>query len=154
MDSTTLDEAYDRLHHAVPEFGGANWLANHGPMVPRCGAPRARLRRPALGRRSSPWVPVLRTAGEFAAAVGGLASVDVLRSHIPPALPELTYDTVARRDEGGSAHLLEVIRRDRPQWALFGHVHQPLAASASIGGTECVNGGHVRRTGTPHVVRW
>ena len=33
-------------------------------------------------------------------------------AHIPPALPELTYDVVARRFEFGSEALLEHIRED------------------------------------------
>jgi Icc-related predicted phosphoesterase len=61
---------------------------------------------------------------------------------------------VSRRPESASPALLEVIRRDRPRAALFGHVHQPLAARARVGRTECVNVGHFRRTGTPYVLRW
>jgi Icc-related predicted phosphoesterase len=83
----------------------------------------------------------------------GLGTVDVLCSHVPPAVPELAYDVVARRPEASSAALLEVVRRDRPR-ALFGHVHQPIAARVRVGRTECVNVGHFGRTGVPHVLRW
>jgi hypothetical protein len=31
--SDVLDEAYVRLHHWGPEFGGENGLSNHGPMA-------------------------------------------------------------------------------------------------------------------------
>lgn len=51
---------------------------------------------------------------EYAAKVEALGPVDVLCSHIPPDVPELTYDTVARRFERGSSALLEAIRRTRP----------------------------------------
>ena len=44
---------------------------------------------------------------EYAAKLDALGEVDVLCSHIPPAVPELTYDVVARRFERGSAALLE-----------------------------------------------
>ncbi len=40
---------------------------------------------------------------EFAAKIAAVGRVDVLCSHIPPAVPELLYDTVARRFEQGSA---------------------------------------------------
>ena len=33
MASEVLDEAYVRLHHWGPEFGGENGLSNHGPMA-------------------------------------------------------------------------------------------------------------------------
>jgi Icc-related predicted phosphoesterase len=86
--------------------------------------------------------------------VAALGPVDVLCSHIPPAVPELCYDVVARRSENASTALLDVIRADRPRWSLFGHVHQPLAARTRIGRTECVNVGHFKRTGEPYVLRW
>jgi Icc-related predicted phosphoesterase len=86
---------------------------------------------------------------EFAAKVEALGEVDVLCSHIPPDVPELTYDTVPRRFERGSRALLEAIRRTRPRYALFGHVHQPLAQRMRIGSTECVNVGHFASTGRP-----
>jgi Icc-related predicted phosphoesterase len=86
---------------------------------------------------------------EFAAKVEALGEVDVLCSHIPPDVPELTYDTVPRRFERGSRALLEAIRRTRPRYALFGHIHQPLARRMRIGSTECVNVGHFASTGRP-----
>jgi Icc-related predicted phosphoesterase len=85
-----------------------------------------------------------------AIAAGG--PVDVLCTHIPPAVPELLYDTVARRMETGSEALLEMIRRLRPRYALFGHVHQPLARRIRVGRTECVNVGHFRATRVPFAV--
>jgi Icc-related predicted phosphoesterase len=105
-------------------------------------------------RRGGPWTPHLRPAGEYEAAVHGLGTVDLLCSHVPPAVPELAFDVVSRRPEAASAALLEVIRRDRPVASLFGHVHQPLAARVRVGHTECVNVGHFRRTGAPYVLRW
>jgi Icc-related predicted phosphoesterase len=75
--------------------------------------------------------------------------VDVLCTHIPPAVPELLYDTVARRMETGSQALLDMIRQVQPRYALFGHVHQPLARRVRIGRTECVNVGHFRATRAP-----
>ncbi|MFD7747968.1 metallophosphoesterase [Streptomyces sp. NPDC059698] len=91
---------------------------------------------------------------EYAAKVEALGEVDVLCSHIPPEVPELTYDTVARRFERGSPALLEAIRATRPRYALFGHVHQPLVRRMRIGATECVNVGHFASTGTPWALSW
>lgn len=105
-------------------------------------------------RRIGIWVPYLRHERDFAAAVDTLGDVDVLCSHVPPAMPELCYDVVARRPELGSRSLRALIRRSEPRWSVFGHVHQPLAARARVGRTECVNVGHFKRTGTPYVLRW
>ncbi|MFI6411088.1 MULTISPECIES: metallophosphoesterase [unclassified Streptomyces] len=91
---------------------------------------------------------------EYAAKVEALGEVDVLCSHIPPDVPELTYDTVARRFERGSGALLAAIRRVRPRYALFGHVHQPLARRMRVGATECVNVGHFASTGRPWALEW
>ena len=51
---------------------------------------------------------------EFAAKVAAVGEVDVLCAHIPPAVPELLYDTVARRMERGSEALLAAIEKTRP----------------------------------------
>jgi Icc-related predicted phosphoesterase len=91
---------------------------------------------------------------EYAAKVEAIGSVDVLCAHIPPDVPELLFDTVARRMERGSAALLAAVRRTQPRYLLFGHVHQPLVASLTIGRTRCVNVGHFRASGTPYVLRW
>ncbi|MEU8787456.1 metallophosphoesterase [Streptomyces sp. NPDC048637] len=91
---------------------------------------------------------------EYAAKIEAVGEVDVLCTHIPPDVPELCYDTVARRFERGSAALLHAIRTTRPRYALFGHVHQPLVRRMRIDGTECVNVGHFNATGTPYVLEW
>lgn len=91
---------------------------------------------------------------EYAAKIEALGEVDVLCTHIPPQVPELLYDTVARRFERGSSALLDAIHRTRPRYALFGHVHQPLARRMRIGATECVNVGHFASTGRPWALSW
>ncbi|WP_190055482.1 metallophosphoesterase family protein [Streptomyces echinoruber] len=91
---------------------------------------------------------------EYAAKIEAVGEVDVLCAHIPPEVPELVYDTAARRFERGSRALLEAIRRTRPRYALFGHVHQPLVRRMRIGATECVNVGHFAGTGRPWVLEW
>ncbi|MFF8315517.1 metallophosphoesterase family protein [Streptomyces lydicus] len=99
-------------------------------------------------------IPYLLSDEEYAAKIEALGEVDVLCTHIPPDVPELCYDTVARRFERGSAALLHAIRATRPRYSLFGHVHQPLARRVRLGGTECVNVGHFNATGTPYVLEW
>jgi len=88
----------------------------------------------------------------FAAKVAALGAVDVLCAHIPPAVAVLTYDVLARRLERGSTALSEAIARHQPGLVFFGHVHQPLAARARIGRTECINVGHFARTKEPYIL--
>jgi Icc-related predicted phosphoesterase len=102
---------------------------------------------------------VYRTPNEiadevYAAKVAAVGEVDVLCTHIPPAVPDLLYDTVARRMERGSEALLDAVRQTQPRYLLFGHVHQPLTSRVRIGRTECVNVGHFRATGTPYTLEW
>jgi Icc-related predicted phosphoesterase len=91
---------------------------------------------------------------EFRAKIEAVGEVDVLCTHIPPAVPELLYDTVARRLEKGSVALLDAIRATKPRYSIFGHVHQPLVRRTRIGVTECLNVGHFRATGAPYVLQW
>jgi Icc-related predicted phosphoesterase len=91
---------------------------------------------------------------EYAAKVEAVGEVDVLCCHIPPALPEVTYDVVARRFERGSEAVLEAVRRTQPRYMLHGHVHQPLQPRVRIGRTECINVGHFRAAGAPFVLQW
>jgi Icc-related predicted phosphoesterase len=88
----------------------------------------------------------------YSEKLDAVGAVDVLCTHIPPAVPELLYDVQARRLETGSTALLDVIRRTQPRYAFFGHVHNPLARRVRVGHTECVNVGHFRATRIPYVV--
>jgi Icc-related predicted phosphoesterase len=106
------------------------------------------------GLRTPMHTPYEISDEEYAAKVEAVGEVDVLCCHIPPALPELLYDVVARRFERGSEATLEAIRRTQPRYALFGHVHQPLHSRARVGRTECVNVGHFRGKGVPYVLEW
>lgn len=126
------------------EIGGLRFGFVGGALLPPGGVLRDDLA----------WVPNLRTEAEFDELVEGLDEVDVLCTHVPPQVPELVYDVVARRAERGSAGVLRRMERDNPRWSLFGHVHQPLAGRTRIGRTECVNVGHFKRHGQPYVLRW
>jgi len=84
------------------------------------------------------------TEEEMRAKVEGLGEVDVLCSHIPPAVPELCYDTLAGKSETGSRDLLRYIEDVQPRRAYFGHIHQPLTSALWIGRTLCINVGYFR----------
>ena len=86
------------------------------------------------------------TEDEMQAKVESLGEVDILCSHIPPAVPELCYDVLAKRPERGSDDLLRYIEDVQPRFAYFGHVHQPLLSSMAIGRTRCINVGYFRGT--------
>lgn len=93
----------------------------------------------------------LRVAGEipeeeFDAKFDLLGEVDILCAHIPPDLPELTYDILAKRHERGSARMLDYIREVQPQRVFFGHIHQPVISSTHIGKSHLINAGYFRRT--------
>ncbi|MFN2594783.1 MAG: metallophosphoesterase [Actinomycetota bacterium] len=86
------------------------------------------------------------TVEEMKAKVEALDGVDVLCSHIPPAVPELCFDTLAGKAERGSEDLLRYIKDVQPRRAYFGHVHQPLVSAMHVGRTLCVNVGYFRST--------
>lgn len=83
---------------------------------------------------------------EYNAKLEGLGEVDVICSHVPPDIPELTYDVLANRHERGSTRLAEYIREVQPKRAFFGHIHQPLCSSTHIGRTHLLNAGYFRHT--------
>jgi Icc-related predicted phosphoesterase len=149
VDVVRLWPEYERAGVCLPdgrvvEIGGLRFGFLGGAPLPPGMAPRV----------GGPWTPHLRLAEEYDEAVAALGPVDVLCSHSPPAVPELSYDVVSRRSESASPALLDKIHRDGPRASLFGHVHQPLSARVRVGRTECVNVGHFRRTATPYVLRW
>lgn len=91
-------------------------------------------------------IPGEITEQELSRKIELLGEVDVLCTHIPPAVPELCYDTLAGNQEKGSRDLLRYIEDVQPRRAYFGHVHQPLTSSLHIGRTLCVNVGYFRKT--------
>lgn len=92
-------------------------------------------------------IPGEVTEEHFWSALDGFESVDVVGTHAPPRIPWYCYDTVAAKFEPGSAALVRFIVERQPRYALFGHVHNPLARSGSIGTTELVNVGHFQADG-------
>jgi Icc-related predicted phosphoesterase len=96
--------------------------------------------------------PYELTEEQYSQKIQALGPVDVLFTHIPPAVPQLTYDTVARRFETGSQATLDYLNEFAPAYHLFGHVHQPLRARARVGKTECLNVGHFHGRKLPFVI--
>lgn len=75
-----------------------------------------------------------------------LGPVDILCTHVAPALDPLQRDVVTGRTERGSVPLLGYIRAYRPLLHLFGDVHQPQASTWRVGPTRCRNVGYFRAT--------
>jgi Icc-related predicted phosphoesterase len=84
---------------------------------------------------------------EMERLLDGLGRVDVLCTHVPPALTPLRSDVVTGREERASAPVLEFLLRHRPRLHLFGDVHQAQATTWRVGKTRCVNVGYFRATG-------
>jgi len=84
---------------------------------------------------------------EMAEMLEGLGDVDVLCSHVPPAVAPLRTDVVTGRLERGSKPIAEYLSRRQPLLHLFGDVHQPQASTWRIGRTRCHNAGYFRATG-------
>jgi Icc-related predicted phosphoesterase len=162
------ERQYATLFAALPEpayltYGNvdmpAMWAANLKPGHRVLDGERADLDGWSFGfvgggLRSRYHTPYELDDDVYAAKLAAVGKVDVLCTHIPPAVPELLYDTVARRMERGSEMLLDTIRATQPRLALFGHVHQPLTRRVRVGRTECINVGHFAGTGTPYSLDW
>ncbi|HUF96407.1 MAG TPA: metallophosphoesterase [Acidimicrobiia bacterium] len=94
----------------------------------------------------------LKAAGEVSdvemtATLDSLGEVDVLCTHVAPALGPLETDVITGRRERSSRPILDYIQKSQPRMHLFGDVHQPQASRWRIGRTQCVNVGYFRATG-------
>jgi Icc-related predicted phosphoesterase len=85
---------------------------------------------------------------EMRTKLAGLGPVDVLCTHVPPAIPQLSNDVIGGRAKE-SETILEYIRDTRPAFHYFGDVHQPQATEWRVGETRCRNVGYFRATGRP-----
>jgi Icc-related predicted phosphoesterase len=83
---------------------------------------------------------------ELAEKLRNLGQVDVLCTHLAPAVPALRRDVITGREEGGSEAVLEYLVRERPGFHYFGDIHQPQASRWRVGPTRCVNVGYFRAT--------
>ncbi len=102
------------------------------------------------GAPHGPWnvgLPGEMTTERYDSLVASLGPTDVLCTHYPPAIADLTWDTLADRDEVGSEATLRYIEEHSPAYHYFGHVHNPRASRIAHGSTRVVNVGFFRETG-------
>ncbi len=78
-----------------------------------------------------------------------LGPVDVLCSHLAPAVEPLHRDVITGRLERFSRPIYEYLVRYQPQFHFFGDVHQPQALTWRVGRTRCRNAGYFRATHRP-----
>jgi Icc-related predicted phosphoesterase len=75
-----------------------------------------------------------------------LGPVDILCTHIAPAVPPLQRDVVGGMSKGSRA-VLDYLERHQPRFHYFGDVHQPQASRWRVGETLSRNVGYFRATG-------
>lgn len=83
---------------------------------------------------------------EMEAKLERIGEVDVLCSHLPPAIEPLHRDVITGRLERASRPILEYLRAAQPRAHFFGDVHQPQATRWQVGATVCRNVGYFRAT--------
>lgn len=91
------------------------------------------------------------TAGEvseedMARKLDAMGPVDVLCTHLPPAIPALGCDVIGGRCKGSEA-IRRYVMETQPAYHYFGDVHQPQATQWRLGSTRCRNVGYFRATG-------
>ncbi len=89
---------------------------------------------------------------EMAAKLQRLGPVDILCTHVPPAIEPLARDVVGGGFKG-SEEILSYVDRHGPAFHFFGDVHQPQAVQWNRGATVCRNLGYFRATGRPYRLR-
>ena len=76
-----------------------------------------------------------------------LGDVDVLCTHVAPAVQSLRTDVITGRQERGSEPVRDFVLKRGPRFHLFGDVHQAQATAWRLGKTHCHNAGYFRATG-------
>jgi Icc-related predicted phosphoesterase len=84
---------------------------------------------------------------EMTELLAGLGPVDVLCTHVPPAIRSMRRDVITGRDERGSDPIRDYLEEHQPRFHMFGDVHQPQATIWRLGATRCFNAGYFRATG-------
>ncbi len=84
---------------------------------------------------------------EMTELLSSIGYVDVLCTHVPPAVPALRRDVITGREERGSIPVRDYLLEHQPRFHLFGDVHQPQASIWRLGHTHCLNAGYFRATG-------
>lgn len=83
---------------------------------------------------------------EFIKKLDRVREAEVLITHCPPSIPDLTYDIRANRDEEGNPYLLRFVEDFAPKVNYFGHVHYPKKQLMCHLDTKLVNVGYFKRT--------
>ena len=83
---------------------------------------------------------------EMAGKLENLGPVEILCSHMPPAVAALHTDVITGRVEGSSIAILDYVMEHQPRFHYFGDIHQPQASRWRLGETRCVNVGYFRAT--------
>lgn len=96
-------------------------------------------------------IPSIGSSGEvshadMAAKLRQIGEVDILCTHVPPAIDMLAQDVVGGRPKS-SQPILDYIIEYQPKFHFFGDVHQPRALTWRVGETVCRNVGYFRATG-------
>ena len=86
---------------------------------------------------------------EMTDKLAALGEVDVLCTHLAPAIPALHFDVVTGKYERASRPVLDYLLQVRPRYHFFGDVHQPQAHQWRVGSTLCRNVGYFRATRRP-----
>lgn len=84
---------------------------------------------------------------EMTAILDSMGPVDILCTHVAPAIPPLRRDVVTGREERGSEPVRDYLVAHQPRFHLHGDVHQPQASTWRVGRTTCMNAGYFRATG-------
>ena len=98
------------------------------------------------GVRSGLNVPGELDEEELARRLGELGPVDILCTHVAPAVAPLQTDVVGGTVKGSPA-VLAYLETHQPQFHYFGDIHQPRATDWQVGVTRCRNVGYFRATG-------
>lgn len=96
-------------------------------------------------------VPTINSPGEISddemqARLASIGSVEILCTHVAPAVGPLATDVVGGREKGSGA-VLRYIQAHQPSHHYFGDIHQPQAVTWRIGNTLSRNVGYFRATG-------
>lgn len=86
-----------------------------------------------------------RSESDMVDKLAGLGPVDILCTHVPPAIRPLMSDVIGGRMKGSDA-VLAYLEEHRPEYHYFGDIHQPVATRWRHGDTTCVNVGFFRAT--------
>lgn len=91
-------------------------------------------------------IPGEVSEAELEAKLNSLGEVEVLCTHVPPAVGPLARDVLGGRQKGSEA-VLSYLLRQRPTYHYFGDIHQPQASEWRVGKTLARNVGYFRATG-------